>query len=175
MDVREKSRKFALWFCAGATRFFHVLARQARGIVQVHEIFIAATENGAGIQYAVIRITNRDIRRRERGTGTYHTRKEFLRLCEKIWEWHPYTIGKEIFSATLGVFPIMSSETDLSAFPYILAPIPRGKATVYYVVREGTLPWAIFLLRIFSNYFLQKFEKIRITVRKSDNYVWIFC
>ena len=84
MDVREKSRKFALWFCAGATRFFHVLARQARGIVQVHEIFIAATENGAGIQYAVIRITNRDIRRRERGTGTYHTRKEFLRLRKNM-------------------------------------------------------------------------------------------
>ena len=29
-------------------------------------------------------------------------------------------------------------------------------------IREGTLPWAIFRFRIFSNYFLQKFEKIKI-------------
>ena len=36
-------------------------------------------------------------------------------------------------------------------------------------VGEGTLPWAIFRFRIFSNYFLQKFEKIKITVLKSDN------
>ena len=34
--------------------------------------------------------------------------------------------------------------------------------------RKGTLPWAIFRFRIFSNYFLQKFEKIKITVWKSD-------
>ena len=35
--------------------------------------------------------------------------------------------------------------------------------------RRGTLPWAIFRSRIFSNYFAQKFEKIKITVWKSDN------
>ena len=34
---------------------------------------------------------------------------------------------------------------------------------------EGTLPGAIFRFRIFSNYFSQKFEKIKIAVRKSDN------
>ena len=33
----------------------------------------------------------------------------------------------------------------------------------------STLPWAIFRFRIFSNYFWQKFEKIKITVWKSDN------
>ena len=31
-------------------------------------------------------------------------------------------------------------------------------------IENGTLPWAIFHFRIFSNYFLQKFEKIKITV-----------
>ena len=42
-------------------------------------------------------------------------------------------------------------------------------------IGEGTLPWAIFRFRIFSNYFLQKFEKIKITVWKSDDltmYIW---
>ena len=34
---------------------------------------------------------------------------------------------------------------------------------------EGTLPRAIFRFRIFSNYFSQKFQKIKITVWKSDN------
>ena len=33
----------------------------------------------------------------------------------------------------------------------------------YVPVGEGTLPWAIFRFRIFSNYFSQKFEK-KITV-----------
>ena len=37
------------------------------------------------------------------------------------------------------------------------------------LVGEGTLPWLIFRFRIFSNYFAQKFEKIKITVWKSDN------
>ena len=36
-------------------------------------------------------------------------------------------------------------------------------------IGEGTLPWAIFHFRIFLNYSWQKFEKIKITVRKSDN------
>ena len=40
-------------------------------------------------------------------------------------------------------------------------------------IGEGTLPWAILRFRIFSN-FSQKFEKIKITVWKSDNYVWKF-
>ena len=31
-------------------------------------------------------------------------------------------------------------------------------------IAEGTLPWVIFRFRIFSNYFSQKFEKIKITV-----------
>ena len=31
-------------------------------------------------------------------------------------------------------------------------------------IGEGTLPWAIFGFRIFSNYFSQKFAKIKITV-----------
>ena len=35
-------------------------------------------------------------------------------------------------------------------------------------IKKGTLPWAIFRFRIFSNYFSQKFEKIKITVWKSD-------
>ena len=34
---------------------------------------------------------------------------------------------------------------------------------------EGTLPWALFRFRIFSNYFSQKFEKIKVTVWKSNN------
>ena len=33
-----------------------------------------------------------------------------------------------------------------------------------FKVGEGTQPWAIFRFRIFSNYFSQKFEKIKITV-----------
>ena len=37
------------------------------------------------------------------------------------------------------------------------------------MVVESTLPWTIFRFRIFSNYFSQKFEKIKITVWKSDN------
>ena len=40
-------------------------------------------------------------------------------------------------------------------------------------VGEGTLPWAIFRLRIFLNY-SQKFDKIKIKVWKSDNFVWKF-
>ena len=31
-------------------------------------------------------------------------------------------------------------------------------------IGEGTLPWAIFRFRIFSNCFSQKFKKIKITV-----------
>ena len=41
-------------------------------------------------------------------------------------------------------------------------------------VGEGILLWAMFRFPIFSNYFLQKFEKMKITVWKSDNYVWKF-
>ena len=41
-------------------------------------------------------------------------------------------------------------------------------------IGEGSLPWAIFCFRIFSNYVSQKFGKIKITVWKSDNYVWKF-
>ena len=37
------------------------------------------------------------------------------------------------------------------------------------VIGEGTLPWAIFHLRIFSNYFSQKFKEINITIWKSDH------
>ena len=37
------------------------------------------------------------------------------------------------------------------------------------IIGEGTLPWAIFRFRIFSNYFSEKFEKIKITVWQSDN------
>ena len=36
-------------------------------------------------------------------------------------------------------------------------------------IGEGTLPWAIFRFRIFWNYFLQKFEKMKITVWKINN------
>ena len=46
-----------------------------------------------------------------------------------------------------------------------------------HLVGEGTLPWAIFRFRIFSNYFSQKFEITKITVWKSDNLTiyGIFC
>ena len=37
------------------------------------------------------------------------------------------------------------------------------------MVGEGSLPWAIFGFRIFSNYFSQKFEKIKIKVCKCDD------
>ena len=47
-------------------------------------------------------------------------------------------------------------------------------AWYYWNIGEGTLPWTIFRFRIFSNYFSQKFEKIKITVWKTDNYVWKF-
>ena len=36
---------------------------------------------------------------------------------------------------------------------------------------EGTLPWAIYRFRIFSNYSSQKFLKIKITVWKSGNLI----
>ena len=38
-----------------------------------------------------------------------------------------------------------------------------------FILGEGILPWVIFRFRIFLNYFLQKFEKIKITFWKSDN------
>ena len=53
----------------------------------------------------------------------------------------------------------------------------NAEACKIYEVEEGTLPWTIFRFRIFSNYFSQKFEKIPITVWKSDNLTMhgIFC
>ena len=39
----------------------------------------------------------------------------------------------------------------------------------FFIIGEGTLPWAIFRSRIFSNYFSQKFKKRKITIWKSDN------
>ena len=36
-------------------------------------------------------------------------------------------------------------------------------------IGEDTLPWVIFRCRIVSNYLSQKFEKIKMTVGKSDN------
>ena len=40
---------------------------------------------------------------------------------------------------------------------------------IYLSFTQGTLPWAIFRFRIFSNHFLQKFENIKITVWNSNN------
>ena len=36
-------------------------------------------------------------------------------------------------------------------------------------IEKGTLPWIIFRIRIFLNYLSQKFEKLKITIQKSDN------
>ena len=40
----------------------------------------------------------------------------------------------------------------------------------HFIIEGGTLPWAIFRFWLFSNYFSQKFKKIKITVRKNDNF-----
>ena len=45
----------------------------------------------------------------------------------------------------------------------------RERESVCERVSEGTMPWAIFLFRIFFNYLSPKFEKIKIKVWKSDN------
>ena len=59
------------------------------------------------------------------------------------------------------------------------SPLPPENVTAAitsYTVGKVTLPWADFRFHIFSNY-LQKFEKIKITVRKSGNLTMygIFC
>ena len=54
----------------------------------------------------------------------------------------------------------------------IITPFQYHSEVIY--VREDTLPWAAFRFWIFSNYFSQKLEKIKITVWKCDNYVWKF-
>ena len=45
---------------------------------------------------------------------------------------------------------------------------------ILFSIGESTLPWDIFRFRIFSNYFSQVFQEIKITGRKSDNCVWKF-
>ena len=52
-----------------------------------------------------------------------------------------------------------------SSFPqFINNERELSSAELCMHVGEGTLPWAIIRFRIFSNYFSQKFEKIKITM-----------
>ena len=58
--------------------------------------------------------------------------------------------------------------------PSVTPSLLRSYSQQYYqnfplIIGQRTLPWAIFRFQIFLNYFLQKFEKIKIMVWKSDN------
>ena len=78
------------------------------------------------------------------------------------------------FSFPLCIFVFLDSTTSLYSsliiftIALLISSFCRKQSAKTLQVGECTLPWAIFRFRIFSNCFSQKFEKIKITVWKSE-------
>ena len=82
-----------------------------------------------------------------------------------------FCTGANEFPVRTGILlPATRHNPSSALFCLLTARLPfRVEYLRTQSIRKGTLPWAIFRFRIFLNCFSQKFEKIKITVWKSDN------